>query len=163
MKTLYVVRHAKSSWENPDLDDFHRPLNHRGEKDAPKMGKRLKEKHHKPQLIFSSPAIRAFSTAQTIAAELNIPATQVRKEQNLYHAGEDTLLEVIKNIPDDAHCAMIVGHNPGLTEFVNDLLDEDILNIPTAGVVLGQLSISSWKDAKWKCGKLLLFDYPKLK
>ena len=163
MKTLYVVRHAKSSWDNPGLNDFDRPLNDRGEKDAPRMGKRLKECDIKPEIIYSSPAVRAFSTAQSIAQALDIPLTQIKTEKRLYHASEETLLDVLKHSAETADCVMLVGHNPGLTEFVNDLLDEDIDNIPTTGVVMAQLPIHDWKDARWKCGNLLLFDYPKRK
>jgi len=163
MKTLLVVRHAKSSWEDSSLDDFHRPLNERGEKDAPRMGKRLYEKRLNPDLVLTSPAIRAFNTALAIAEILKIPSAHIKAEQKLYHASEDTLLNFLRKSPDAADCIMLVGHNPGLTGFVNDLLDEDIDNIPTAGVVMAQLDIPSWKDAQWKCGELLFFDYPKLK
>ena len=163
MKTLLVVRHAKSNWDNSSLDDFHRPLNERGEKDAPKMGKRLKERNLKPDLVLTSPAVRAFSTAQAFAKILDIPSTHIRTSPKLYHAGEQTLLDILKHCPDSASCIMVVGHNPGLTGFVNDLLGEDIDNIPTTGIVMAQLNLLSWKDAEWKCGKLLFFDFPKLK
>ncbi len=161
MKTLYIVRHAKSSWDNPDLDDFQRPLNNRGEKDAPKMGKMLFREGAKPKLICSSPANRALTTAQLVAAELGYPVNSIREEQKLYHAGEEAILEIVRSLDDSLDTVMIVGHNPGFTEFVNDLLDEEIPNIPTAGVVGAKLNIASWKEARWGCGEMLFFEYPK--
>lgn len=126
------------------------------------MGKRLKERHVMPDTIYSSPALRAFTTAKIIADILGCPASSIRSESKLYHASEETILEAVRNTPDKNDCIMIVGHNPGLTGFVNDLLQEDIENIPTSGVVGARLEIESWKIAEWKCGKLLFFDYPKL-
>lgn len=161
MKTLYIVRHAKSSWDDPDLEDFQRPLNERGEKDAPRMGKKLHKLDANPQLICSSPANRAIATARHIAAVLQFPVSAIREEQKLYHASEDSILSIIRLFPDNKDVAMVVGHNPGLTEFTNDLLDDDIPNIPTAGVVGAQLNIHSWKDADWGCGEMIFFEYPK--
>lgn len=158
---LYVVRHAKSSWEDPGQDDFDRPLNDRGTRDAHRMGKRLKERHVMPVTIYSSPALRALTTANTIAHILDCPTESIRSERKLYHASEETILEVIRSTPDKSDCIMIVGHNPGLTGFVNELLHEDIDNIPTTGAVGARLEIESWKASEWKCGVLLFFDYPK--
>ncbi len=161
MKTLYLLRHAKSSWDNPDLDDHHRPLNHRGEKDAPKMGKRLRRAGVKPNLICSSSATRAITTARLAAEEMDYPAKSIREEKRLYHAGPDELLDFLHSLNDGVDTVMLVGHNPGLTEFANSLLDEEIDNIPTAGLVGAQLGVNSWKDVKWGCGKLTMNDYPK--
>ena len=161
MKVLYVVRHAKSSWENTDLSDFERPLNERGEKDAPRMGKRLKERGVLPDIIYASPAIRAWTTAVTIAKILGYDAQGIQSERKLYHADENVLLQSVRHISESIDSVMMVGHNPGLTEFVNDLLEDNIENIPTAGVVAAQLRIDSWKKADWKCGELVFFDFPK--
>ena len=161
MKTLYILRHAKSSWDNPELDDFQRPLNSRGEKDAPRMGKRLRKEDVNPTLICSSPANRALTTAQLVAAELDYPTSSIREEQRLYHAGEESILEIVRSFDDILETVMIVGHNPGLTEFTNDLLNEEISNIPTAGIVGATLDIKSWKEAGWGCGEMLFFEYPK--
>jgi phosphohistidine phosphatase len=160
VKTLYIVRHAKSSWEDPNLNDFARPLNHRGERDAVRMGNRLRDLKISPQTIFTSPALRALTTAEVISRILECQYAYIQ-EKSLYHADEDTLLKIIRRIPDSVITAMVVGHNPGLTNFVNDLLDAEIENIPTAGVVSGQLNIDSWKDADWNCGEIIFFDYPK--
>ena len=125
------------------------------------MGKRLHKQDVHVDLVCSSPAKRAMATAQIVSKILGYSPDSIHYEKKLYHANAETILQVLNSFDDNKSCAMIVGHNPGLTEFVNDLLDEDILNIPTAGVVGGQLRIDSWKKAKWKCGELLLFDYPK--
>ena len=163
MKTLYMVRHAKSSWDDPRQDDFDRPLNERGVKDAPRMGKRLKEREITPDVVISSPAVRALSTAKLIVGVLHCPESLIHEDRSIYHAGSDSLLKAIREIDDQNEVAMIVGHNPGLTEFAKDLLGQDIDNIPTAGVVAGKLKIDSWKDAAMGCGKLLFFDFPRKK
>ncbi len=163
MKTLYIVRHAKSSWDAPDLNDLDRPLNDRGEKDAPRMGKRLKERNVTPGAVYSSPAVRAFSTAKLIVDAIGSPSHSIHIKRALYHADAESLLRVVHAANDNADSIMIVGHNPGLTEFANDLLNEFIDNIPTAGVVAAQLKINSWKNAVMGCGTLLFFDFPKNK
>ncbi|MBX7127472.1 MAG: histidine phosphatase family protein [Cyclobacteriaceae bacterium] len=161
MKTLYLVRHAKSSWDNPGLDDRDRPLNERGLKDAPKMARRLKERDAAPGLLLSSPAVRALETCKMIAAGLGMPATAIHTDARLYHAGRRTLMEVVQSLDDKYRSVMIFGHNPGLTDFVNQLLDEDIENIPTCGVVAAELDLKHWKKASEACGSLEFFDYPK--
>lgn len=165
MKTLYIVRHAKSSWDDPDLSDFDRPLNNRGKKDAPHMGKRLKEKRVTADTMLSSPAERALTTCKEIANVLGFPQEKIRTDKRLYHASEDQILNVLRELKDspkdDEEVVMIFGHNPGLTEFTNALLDETIMNIPTSGVVHASLRIEHWKDIHFGCGKMLHFDFPK--
>lgn len=162
MKMLYVVRHAKSSWQNPLMDDFDRPLNERGERDAPRMGKRLKEKEITPDLLLSSPAKRALTTCQKIADVLNCSHTKIKTEARLYHASEETILEIIKSCNDKHDVVMYFGHNPGLTDFVNRLTSVLIDNVPTCGVVACSLPIKSWKDLKWEQAKIEFFYYPKM-
>ena len=161
MKTLYIVRHAKSSWDDPSLDDFNRPLSTRGEKDAPRMGKRLKEREITVDLMITSPAKRAWKTCKAIAKILGYPEEKIKKEKELYHAGEESFLSVLRSIKDPNDVVMIFGHNPGLTEFVNSLFDENIMNVPTAGVVGGKLNIDSWRELKLGCGEMMFFDFPK--
>ncbi|MBL7849258.1 MAG: histidine phosphatase family protein [Cyclobacteriaceae bacterium] len=161
MKTLYLLRHAKSSWEDAGLDDYHRPLSPRGEKDAPKMGKRLRREGILPNLICSSSAARAIATARLAAEEMNYPVKTIQQEKKLYHAGPEEILGFLRSLPPSLESVMLVGHNPGLTEFANDLLNEEIDNIPTAGVIGAKLSVDSWKEVKWGCGKMFLYDYPK--
>lgn len=163
MKMLYIIRHAKSSWDDPSLDDFSRPLNERGEKDAPRMGKRLKEKHITPDLLISSPAKRALKTCKAIAKVLDYPKEKIVEEKKLYHADASQIFSIVSKIKEPHDVVMIFGHNPGFTEFANTLLNQSIMNIPTAGVVAGKLDIKSWKEIHPGCGQLLFFDFPKSK
>ena len=161
MKKLYVIRHAKSSWDDLGLRDFDRPLNDRGKRDAPKMGKRLKERGIYPDLMLSSPAVRALSTCREIAAVLGYPFDHIKTDKRIYHADETAILEVLKEIKDHYKSVMIFGHNPGFTTFVNSLFGENINNLPTCGVVGGKLSIDKWSDIHFGCGEMKFFDYPK--
>lgn len=165
MKTLYLIRHAKSSWDNLNLDDFERPLNDRGEKDAPRMGRRLKEKRLTPDIVVSSPAVRALETCKIICESLGVDKKKIIEHKSLYHASEEEILKVVRSLKDrsgdDEENVLLFGHNPGLTDFANRLLNEHIVNIPTAGVVAAQLKINKWNEADWGCGKLLFFDFPK--
>jgi phosphohistidine phosphatase len=161
MKTLYLIRHAKSSWDDPGLDDFDRPLSERGEKDAPRMGKRLKEREITVDLMLSSPAVRALKTCKVMAKALQYPPEKIKIEKALYHADEDVIRGILAGVKDPNNVVMIFGHNPGLTEFANSSLNETISNIPTAGVVAGKLNIKSWKEIKRGCGELAFFDFPK--
>src|SRR4051812_11171026 len=107
MKTLFIVRHAKSSWDEPDLSDFDRPLNDRGKKDAPRMGKRLKEKDINPQLMLSSPAKRAYSTSKRIADALGHDRNKIKTNEALYHAESETILSVVQGLNDGISTAMV--------------------------------------------------------
>ncbi len=162
MKTLIVIRHAKSSWDDPELSDFKRPLNDRGERDAPRMAKRLKEKDFAINTVVSSPAVRALTTCHVFVDVLGFPKKHVQEIKELYHAGEEIILSVVRKLTDNKQdVALLFGHNPGLTDFVNSLLDEDIDNIPTTGIVCCRLKIDKWSDAKWGCGEMEFFDWPK--
>ncbi len=163
MKTLFIVRHAKSSWNNPILSDFERPLNDRGRKDAPRMGKRLKEKDIVIDLMMTSPAKRATSTCKRIAEALSYPEEKIRLDEKLYHATEDKMLDIVHNIKDQYDNVMIFGHNPGLTDFVNSLTNGHIANIPTCGIVACNFPVDSWKEIDWGTGEILFYDYPKSK
>ncbi len=165
MKKLYIILHAKTSWDDPELDDFDRPLNKRGLKDAPRMGKRLKEKQVTPDMVLSSPAERALATCQAIAAALRFDESKIKTDKRLYHANEDQILEVVRSLKDSPRdseeVVMIFGHNPGLTEFANSLLKTTIDNIPTCGIVAAELRVEHWQDVTFGCGKMLFFDFPK--
>jgi phosphohistidine phosphatase len=167
VKKLYLIRHAKSSWDNPEIDDFNRPLNSRGEKDAPKMGRRLKEKRLTPDIVVSSPAVRALDTCKIICEVLSFNKTKIIENKSLYHASEEEILRVVRSLRDrtgdEEENVLLFGHNPGLTDFANRLLEEKILNIPTTGIVCAELAIRKWEDADWGCGKMLFFDFPKNK
>jgi phosphohistidine phosphatase len=161
MKTLYIVRHAKSSWDYPELDDMDRPLNNRGKRNAPEMGKRLAKQHIKPGLLVTSPAKRARATAKNIAKEIGISPGEIVRNDLLYHGSISSILEVISTTDDHLDDMMIVGHNPGFTELANYLTGSDIYNIPTCGVVAIEFDVESWNEIGEKTGKLLFFDYPK--
>ena len=159
------MRHAKSSWDDPDLSDFERPLNARGKRDAPRMGKRLKEKELTPDCVISSPARRALSTAKRICAVLAFDKNKIKTERKLYHASEETMLSIVQGIKNSFNTVLIFGHNPGLTDFVNSLMTEQagifIDNVPTCGVVALSFEVDNWADVDWKKGKILFYDYPK--
>lgn len=162
MKTLCLIRHAKSSWDDPFLNDFDRPLNERGRTDAPKMGKRLKEKDIHPDLLLSSPAERALSTCLIIAEKIGYRLSNVHTDRRLYHANEDELLSIVHGFNDANDEVVIFGHNPALTDFVNKLNHELVTdNIPTCGIVCIKLAVESWKKVKWGEGEVDFFDFPK--
>jgi phosphohistidine phosphatase len=166
MKTLYIVRHAKSSWDNPLQDDFDRPLNDRGKKDSPRMGRRLKEQKIFPALMLSSPAHRALSTCKRIAEVLHFPGEKIKTAQELYHASAAEILEVVRNVEDQHESLMIFGHNPGLTDFANALMqneEDSIDNIPTCGIVAFSIKTESWQKVRFGDSDFLFFDFPKSK
>ncbi|HQQ82566.1 MAG TPA: histidine phosphatase family protein [Cyclobacteriaceae bacterium] len=162
-KTLYLVRHAKSSWDNPDLDDFDRPLNERGLRDAPRMGERLNQRDINPDIILSSEAVRALETARVLAQRLQHAERKIVTDSKLYHADEETLLHYVQRIPNEHRTAMLVGHNPGLTEFAALLVDDFEEDIPTCGIVAITFQVDAWKKVLPQTGRLKFFDYPKKK
>jgi phosphohistidine phosphatase len=161
MKILYLVRHAKSSWKFPDLDDFERPLNKRGKRDAPMMGRFLKERDILPDILLSSPAKRAKKTAKIIADELSYSKNQIVFNDEIYEASTVGLLKIASRTADNFKSAMLVGHNPGMTYLANMIANVRIDNIPTCGIVCIDLKISSWKQFSENCGRLSFFEYPK--
>lgn len=165
MKTLYVIRHAKSSWDDHALPDFDRPLNERGKRDAPAMGKRLKEKSVHPSLMYSSPAKRALSTAKRIADVLGYERDKIKTDRRLYHADSEMIFSVLKELKNRHDTVLIFGHNPGLTDFVNAMQNEKMFidNVPTCGIVAFSIAIEDWSDLRTKSGTMLFFDYPKNK
>jgi len=160
MKTLYLSRHAKSSWRDPGLSDIDRPLNKRGKRDAPFMGKLLAEKGINPDLIISSPAKRARATAKIIASELNYDKEKIIFDKNIYEGTGRRLLEIISEIKEKYNFVMLFGHNPGLTVLSNNLSDRFIDNIPTCGVVALEFN-TSWKEIELNSAGFLFFEYPK--
>ncbi|MDD5212446.1 MAG: histidine phosphatase family protein [Sulfuricurvum sp.] len=161
MKTLILIRHAKSDWSNPFLHDFDRELNGRGLKDAPVMGKILADKNIHPDLILSSPALRAQTTAIEIARKLSFPEDAITYNPSLYESDIETVFEVIRSVSDTCKTLIVFGHNPELTECANALCGADIENIPTCGVVAMLLKEDSWKSVGYDSAELLFFDIPK--
>jgi len=161
MRTLYLVRHAKSSWKNPGLDDFERPLNKRGHQDAPLMGKILKKRKVSPSLMISSPATRAVTTARTIAEKINYPLEKIQYSEKIYLASERELLRLIEGIDDKRKKVMLVGHNPGFTSLANYFTNQYVSNVPTCGVFCVNLKLASWALIEANCGEFKFFEYPK--
>ena len=144
MKRLTLLRHAKSSWKDPDLDDFDRPLNSRGEHDAPLMGLRLQARGARPSLLLTSPAKRAQRTARLIAKSIGYPPEFLQRERELYLADPPTILAVIARQDDSFNDILVCGHNPGLTDLASRLTDRPFDNVPTCGVVAMHADIGSW-------------------
>ncbi len=163
MKTLTLVRHAKSSWKDTSLRDSERPLNKRGRRDAPEMGRRIRDHGIRPSLIVSSPAVRAWTTAKLIAAEIGYPLEFLQKERSLYLASVDDILDVVAAQDEGFNSLMVVGHNPGFTEFANFLCPGLTGNLPTAGVVSVEFDRDDWQLYERPSIRLVVHDYPKLR
>jgi phosphohistidine phosphatase len=161
MKTLTIVRHAKSSWKDRRLSDRERPLNKRGERDAPIMAKRVVEASVRPSQIISSPAVRAWTTAKVFAKSLNYPIEFLQREDGLYLASLDNLLDVVATQDPGFNNLMLFAHNPGLTDFANYLVPGLTSNLPTAGVVSVNLESDDWLLYDRPPAELLIYDYPK--
>ena len=160
MKRLFLIRHAKSSWDDATLADRDRPLNERGRRDAPKIGGRLARREVKPDLILSSPALRALTTAKIIAGKLDYRRKHIVVDDRLYAAQTDDLLEVIHALDDSLQCVMIVGHNPELSELAQRLCGE-IDHLPTGAVAEFGFALTSWSDIGTSPAATVAFDSPK--
>lgn len=144
------MRHAKSSWDNPGLRDFERPLNNRGKKDAPRMGKYLKELQLIPNQIFSSPAERAKSTILKVIRELDLPESQITWDKNLYFNGAQAYLDVIRHADDSSDLVMTVGHNPMTEDAISALSKHTSKKaIKTASIACFEFTVDSWKDVQF--------------
>jgi phosphohistidine phosphatase len=144
MRTLFIIRHAKSSWDHPGLRDFDRPLNGRGLHDAPKMAAFLRAKGIQPDLLLSSPAKRALTTALFFAKEYDLPETEIARREDIYEASVQDLLLLISSLPDAANTVFLFGHNPTLTDLANQFTEDYISNIPTCGIVRVDTTALSW-------------------
>jgi len=163
MKTLTLVRHAKSSWKHAGISDRERPLNARGKRDAPDMGARIQRHGIRPSLIVSSPAKRAWQTARIVAQEIDYPLEFLQREESLYLASLDQLLDVVASQDNGFNHLMVVGHNPGLTDFANFLSPGLTNNLQTAAVVSVEIDRDDWMLYERPKTRLLVYDYPKLK
>lgn len=161
MKTLTLLRHAKSSWKDTSLKDRDRPLNKRGERDAPEMGKRIDAAGIRPSLIVSSPAVRAWTTARAAARALDYPLEHLEREGNLYLASLDDLLDVVVALDKKFDNVMLVAHNPGLTDFANFLQPGLTNNLPTSGVVTVNIDQDDWNLYERPKTELVYHDWPK--
>ena len=145
MKTLFLVRHAKSSWDDTALPDKDRPLNDRGKRDAAKMGQRLAKIDVKPDLILSSPARRALTTAEIVAKKLDYKLKNILVDDRLYAVDADDLLDVIRKLGDKSKRVMLFGHNPELTELAHRLSSK-ITRMPTCAVAEFTFDAKSWAN-----------------
>jgi phosphohistidine phosphatase len=161
MRSLTLVRHAKSSWDNAALADFDRPLNERGRRDAPVMAQRFAHSAETPLQLVASPAVRATSTALVFAEALNIPSDAIRFEPEIYEADVDTLMAVVRSLNDAIPNALLFGHNPGFTDFCNALARCDFKELPTCAVARIDLNIDRWQDVAPMCGRLAAYSFPK--
>ena len=162
MRRLYLIRHAKSHWECDWLDDIERPLGERGKRDAPKMGRVLAElMPSPPDLVVSSPAVRAYTTARIIAEAIDYEPSEIRIDERLYEAMTRDMLNVIGEFDEAIDSAMVFGHNPPMTSVANRLTNAGIDNVPTTGVVVVDFEASDWGSAVESVGRLVAFEYPK--
>ena len=160
MKTLFLVRHAKSSKDDPSLPDANRPLDDRGKRDAPKMGKRLAKRDVKPDLIVSSPATRAIATAHLMADEIDYRRKDIVEDDRLYANNAGRLLEVIRELDDKLRSVMLFGHNPEFTDLAHGL-SADITEMPTCAVAEFSFDAKSWSDVGHVAPVSATLDHPK--
>lgn len=161
MKTLILVRHAKSSWDNVGEPDIERPLNERGKKDAPEMARRLKKRQVEIDVFISSPAKRARRTAKAFAEEFGLEKKDVVIEKDLYGASVEEFKKIVASLPDKYKSVSLFSHNPGITDFVNTLSSVHVDNMPTSAIFAVSAETENWKDFIQAEKKFLFFDYPK--
>jgi phosphohistidine phosphatase len=162
LKTLLLIRHAKSSWDDPGLSDYERPLNERGKKDAPAMAERLYERGIRIDAFVTSPARRARKTAEQFAKRYKKEKDDLVLKTELYMASDEAFNSVVEKLNDAIDCVAIFSHNPGITEFANSLTDDiRIDNIPTSGIFAVSIEAKKWSRFKEAKKKFLFFDYPK--
>ena len=161
MKTLYIIRHAKSGDKGSGKQDIDRNLNDRGRSDGQKMGEHLRSLDIHPEVFISSPATRAVQTAQIITASMGIPDAAIQIEDELYHGNFASMYSVVKNLDDEIGEVMIFGHNPYFSSLADFLANTRIDNLPTLGVVGLDFPIQSWTEVENQAGSVLLYEYPK--
>ena len=158
MRTLYLLRHAKSSWKDASLSDFERPLKRRGREAAQRIGERLAQEKLKNPVLICSPAVRARETAELVLKSSKLRVEE-RWDERIYEASLRDLLQVVTEIPDEKTVAILIGHNPGFEELLSFLTGEH-RRMPTAALAKIKLDVS-WKDVEASSGKLELFVTPK--
>ena len=156
MKTLYLIRHAKSDWDNPDLSDFERPLNKRGLRDVPFMAEKLGELGFNPDFIVCSPAKRTKTTAQLLVNSIS-----TLYESSIYEASLKDLNHLVNFLPSNHKEIVIIGHNPSITELSNYLTDDIIGNMPTSSIIKIELEIENWDETTQGIGTMKFFICPK--
>lgn len=160
MKTLLLVRHAKSSWSDPTLIDKVRPLNKRGKRDVITMGQRLFNRGVKPDLIVASAAVRTMITAQAIAKEIEYKQENIVFDDELYACEPDYILETVQSFDNDLDYVMLVGHFPELNEFLF-MFTSEIEHMPTCAMAELKFDVNDWAEIRQNNLEAVLFDYPK--
>jgi phosphohistidine phosphatase len=161
VKYLYLIRHAKSSWSDPSLDDFDRPLNKRGKKDGPVMAKRLADRGVRPDLVVSSPAKRAKKTASYMAKGTGYGKSNIRYHDSLYLGSLSYHLQLIDSLFEKVDVLFLVGHNHTITELGEYLTGISLGNVPTCGIVAVLYDQKEGFETEPGAGKLTFFDFPK--
>lgn len=162
MKTIYIIRHAKSSWSISGQSDFERPLNDRGHKDAPVMAKRMLDKNLKIDAFISSPALRARQTCEHFCKAYNVNKNDIVFIDSLYHASPSTISNIVAQIDDQFKHVAIFTHNPGVTEYAENLIEDVYIdNMPTCGIFSVAAKTDKWNDFDDAQKSFLFFDYPK--
>jgi phosphohistidine phosphatase len=162
MKQLLLIRHAKSSWDDPLQNDIDRPLNKRGKKDSPVMAERLLDKKIKVDAFISSPAERALSTCIYFAKTYDVKKKEIIQVDELYNAQVENFYNVISEVDDSFDSIALFSHNPGITEFANELTDVHVDDMPTCSIFAVKADIEKWKEFTEGEKLFWFFDYPKL-
>jgi phosphohistidine phosphatase len=161
MLRLTLVRHAKSSWDDPEASDFERPLNARGKRDAPVMALRVSALRRLPDRVVSSPALRAISTARVFADRLGVAEDDIVLDRRIYDASRQTLIQVVRSLPPESRHPILFGHNPGFSELSHWLATCSFDEMPTCAVASFELQVAEWREVGPGCGRLARYLYPK--
>lgn len=162
MKTIYFIRHAKSSWDDISLDDHNRPLDKRGKRDAPLMANRLLELGVVPDGILSSTASRARETSEAFRRILNVSAANCQYDKSLYHAWPAAIETRMQELPAHWETVLLFGHNPGYTDLANALQHDSFIgNVPTCGIIVARSDVDSWQDFRIASARRTAHYYPK--
>ncbi len=146
MKTIYIIRHGKSAWDDPNLKDHDRTLLQKGITRTEKVGNYLADQNIRPDIMVSSSAVRALETSKILAAKLNYPEEKIRIESDIYHQGTEYLMELLYGLPNDVNSVILVGHNPTFTHFANKFLGHPIDGLPTTGTVSITFKTEKWEE-----------------
>jgi len=161
VRRLVLLRHGKSAWDEPGLDDFDRPLAPRGLRDVPEMGRRLARRGMIPDGVISSSAVRALSTARAVAREIGFPEDRITSSEALYLASAREMISIVRQAPVEIGTLLLVGHNPGLTNLANQLDEVRMDNMPTAAMLCVEFDVADWAEIQPAGARFDWFDYPK--
>ena len=159
MKKLLIVRHSKSSWSDPYLSDFDRPLNKRGNRDGKLMAEFLLKRINNIDKLISSSSKRTRETSEFFKKKINIKVENYTDK--LYHASYDDIIDLLNQVKDDVRSLILIGHNPGLTQLVNFFTEVNLYNLPTTGIVVINFMIDKWKNIKDSKGNIEIIKFPK--